>query len=223
MVWKMSTDLSRPLVPSMGEHDPLDGFVTCLQLEATAALLSDAPAGPDLKECAADFATMTEARDFGTADPLGLGGLLMDACRVAQIERQGASAGRNLLERLLEAALDGLSPYSQQGDLGQPAERRLAFRELGLAIGLSAIEIIEGEVRAEPLPSVGAAAALARLGALAPYAALGKSIETFWLDPEHRRSRPWAAHRDINEVMLATRLAPEGFLVLAPAARAPAD
>ena len=32
-VWKMSTDLSRPLVTSMGQHDPLDGFVTCAQLE----------------------------------------------------------------------------------------------------------------------------------------------------------------------------------------------
>lgn len=224
MAWKTSTDLSRPLVPSMGEHDPLDGFVTCVQLEATAALLPDAPAGPALKECAADFATMMEARDFETADPLGLGGLLMDACRVAQLERQRASVGRNLLERLLEGALDGLSRYSRQGDLRQPAERRLAFRELGLAIGLSAIEIIEGEVRAEPLRFAGAAAALARLGALAPYAALGGVIESFWLEPEHRRTRTWADHRDINEVMLATRLAPEGCLVLAPTrlARPPA-
>ena len=28
MYWKMSIDLSRPLVLSMGQHDPLDGFVT---------------------------------------------------------------------------------------------------------------------------------------------------------------------------------------------------
>jgi hypothetical protein len=26
--WKMSTDLSRPLVPAMGLHDALDGFIT---------------------------------------------------------------------------------------------------------------------------------------------------------------------------------------------------
>jgi hypothetical protein len=29
LVWKMSIDLSRALVPSMGQHDPLDGFITC--------------------------------------------------------------------------------------------------------------------------------------------------------------------------------------------------
>src|SRR5256714_1355638 len=32
LVWKMSVDLTRPLVPSSGQHDPLDGFVSCLQL-----------------------------------------------------------------------------------------------------------------------------------------------------------------------------------------------
>ena len=217
LAWKLSTDLSRPLVPSMGQHDPLDGFITCMQLEATAALLPGAPAGPSLEACAADFASMTQARDLGTADPLGVGGLLMDACRVVQLERQGAFMDRNLLERLLEAALDGLSRYSQQGDLEQPAPRRLAFREIGLAIGLSALEIIEEEVRAEPRRFAGRAALLARLEDLARYAVLGPLIESFWLDPEHRRSRTWAEHRDINEVMLATRLVPEGFLVMAPA------
>jgi hypothetical protein len=43
MYWKMSIDLSRPLVPVMGQHDPLDGYVTCLQLRATASA-SSAPA-----------------------------------------------------------------------------------------------------------------------------------------------------------------------------------
>jgi hypothetical protein len=37
MYWKMSTDLSRPLVPSMGQHDPLDGFITFSVLQITAA------------------------------------------------------------------------------------------------------------------------------------------------------------------------------------------
>ncbi|HJX55592.1 MAG TPA: hypothetical protein VJ350_02035, partial [Methanoregula sp.] len=36
MYWKMSTDLTRPLVPSMGQHDPLDGFVTYHELQLTA-------------------------------------------------------------------------------------------------------------------------------------------------------------------------------------------
>ncbi len=37
MYWKMSIDLSYPLVESMGHHDPLDGFITYNQLQATAA------------------------------------------------------------------------------------------------------------------------------------------------------------------------------------------
>lgn len=45
-------------------------------------------------------------------------------------------------------------------------------------------------------------------------------IESFWRTPEHRRARSWSEHRDINEVMLATSLAPEGFLVLRPLNRA---
>jgi len=216
MAWKMSTDLSRPLVPSMGQHDPLDGFITCLQLQTTAALLSSTPAGPSLKECVADFSTLAKARDFGTADPLGLGGLLMDAGRVAQLERQGQLRGNDLLERLLEGALDGLESYSQQGDLGQPASQRLAFREIGLAIGLSALEIIETEMRAERDRFAGRTRVHTCLEALATYAVLGPAIESFWLDPEHRRTRTWSEHRDINEVMLATSLVPEGCLVLLP-------
>lgn len=34
--WKMSIDLSRPLVTAMGQHDPLDGFVTYPAREFTA-------------------------------------------------------------------------------------------------------------------------------------------------------------------------------------------
>jgi hypothetical protein len=31
--WKMSTDLSRPLVPAMGLHDALDGFITFREVQ----------------------------------------------------------------------------------------------------------------------------------------------------------------------------------------------
>ena len=56
----------------------------------------------------------------------------------------------------------------------------------------------------------------ARLRALENYAPLRDEIGSFWLDPEHRRASSWSDHRDINEVMLATSLAPDGFLVLLP-------
>jgi hypothetical protein len=35
---------------------------------------------------------------------------------------------------------------------------------------------------------------------------------SFWVDPGHRRAGTWVEHLDINEVMLATSLAPDGCL-----------
>ncbi|HMK72614.1 MAG TPA: hypothetical protein VK454_04705, partial [Myxococcaceae bacterium] len=58
--WKMSIDLSRPLVSSMGQHDALDGLVTCAQLRATAAALPAGDAGPSLEEELAGLASMLE-------------------------------------------------------------------------------------------------------------------------------------------------------------------
>jgi hypothetical protein len=214
MAWKMSTDLTRPLVPSMGHHDPLDGFITCVQLQTTKSTLSSAASGPSLKEAATDFATMMEGQDWATADPLGLGGLLIDAARVAQLMHLGALAEGDLLEALLVAALQGLAYYSRQDDLKHPASRRLAFRELGLAIGLSAIELIEEEMRREDRPFLRGAGVWERVEALTPYVALGSAIKSFWLDSEHREARAWSEHRDINDVMLATSLVPSGFLAL---------
>ncbi|HUG97818.1 MAG TPA: hypothetical protein VMQ83_01415, partial [Gammaproteobacteria bacterium] len=49
---------------------------------------------------------------------------------------------------------------------------------------------------------------------LKPYLALAAGILAFWLDDAHRTAPPWPEHRDINEVMLATSLVPEGFVVL---------
>ena len=212
MAWKMSTDLSRPLVPSMGQHDPLDGLITCTQLGTTAALLSSASEGPDLTRAVADFATMIEAIDIRTDDPLGLGGLLADAWRVAQFMARGAFADGTLFDRLLAVAHDGLARYSRHGDWRQPASRRLAFRELGLAIGLSALERLQEETdHVHPIASTPRGA---RIQALAPHIGLRSTIVSFWLDPEHQQARTWSEHRDINEVMLATSLVPAGFLTL---------
>ena len=212
MVWKMSTDLSRPLVSSMGHHDPLDGFVTCTQLRTTKSARSSTPSGPSLEEEVAQFATMIAGQDWRTADPLGLGGLLADASRVAQLMHLGAFAEGDLLEALLVAALQGLAHYARQDDLRQPASRRLAFRELGLAIGLSAVELMETGTEHRQFSR--GVEVHERIQALAPYVELGSEIQAFWLDPEHRETRTWSEHRDINDVMLATSLVPAGFLFI---------
>jgi hypothetical protein len=143
---------------------------------------------------------MVEGRDWLTLDPLGLGGLLTDAYCVEQLTAQRTLGRPDLFETLLEAALAGLSVYARQGDLQQPPSRRLAFRELGLAIGLQAVKLMGA----------------ARVQELAPYLALGSTIEACWLDPRHREASTWTEHADINDVMLATSLVPEGFLVIPP-------
>jgi len=221
MVWKMSTDLSRPLVASMGQHDPLDGLITCVQLETTAALMSAAAQGPDLQRAVADFAAMTDGTDLRTDDPLGLGGLLADAYRVGQLMARGAFEDGMLLERLLEAAHDGLAHYSQHGDRRQPGSRRLAFRELGLAIGLAAVEGLEKDTDDGRRRAFGGDDLRARVHALASYVGLRAAIVSSWLGPEHQRLSAWSEHRDINEVMLATSLAPDGFLVIAARSEPP--
>jgi len=212
MVWKMSTDLSRPLVSSMGHHDPLDGFITCTQLQATKSAQPSTPRGPSLEDEVADFAAMVAGQDWATADPLGLGGLLADASRVAQLMPLGAFVGSDLLDTLLAAAVRGLAGYAQRNDLSYPASRRLAFRELGLAIGLSAVPLIENEVRMRHRHLSRRAEMHEQIKALAAYVALGPEIESFWRHPQHREARTWSEHRDINEVMLATSLVPAGFL-----------
>lgn len=201
MVWKMSIDLSRPLVPAMGLHDPLDGFVTCTQLQSTASRMPDPVSGPSVDDEVAGFAAMVDPSRLATSDPLGIGGLLVDAARLAQLKADDARAHRELIERLLVSALDGLTAYGDD-DLRRPANLRLGFRELGLAIGLDAVELTSR------LADFSAGKSLLR------YLPIRDEIETFWSDPENRRSPTWTEHRDINEVMLATSLVPEGFASL---------
>ena len=207
MYWKMSIDLTRALVPSMGQHDPLDGYISNLQLRATATRLAHAAAEPDLEDDTRQYARLIERSEFTTSDPLGLGGLLIDAWRVHQLSQQGAQTAPQLSERLLDAALAGLQHYARNDEHRLPAKYRLAFRELGLVIGLHAVE---------RMYTTAGPRLRAQLQALMQYMSLRDEIEAFWRDPEQQRATTWAEHRDINEVMLATSLVPDGFLELLP-------
>ncbi|MBI2396060.1 MAG: hypothetical protein HYV09_41235 [Deltaproteobacteria bacterium] len=185
MYWKMSIDLSRPLVASMGHHDPLDGLVTCLQIDETAIALGEKTTLGDAIDW---LSSIVAGQDLSTDDALGLGGLLADASRVAQL-----GGHPQLLRQLIDAALEGLDTFGHE--LRSPAESRLAFRELGLAIGLRAVARVN-----EP--------------ALEPYVPLNEEITAFWRRPEHRRVESWTEHQDIDDVMLATALVPDGFVTL---------
>ncbi len=204
MHWKMSIDLTRPQVASMGQHDPLDGYVTTLQLRTTAAALEQARAHPDLAEENRAYAAMVHHGTWATDDPLGIGGLLVDAWRVQQLLQRGADVAPQLFTQLLDAARGGLVHYMRSGDLQLPARYRLAFREFGLAIGLHAVARMQAATDGRHTP----------LDALAQYVPLAGDIESFWLDPVQQHSPTWTGHEDINTVMLATSLAPDGCLDL---------
>jgi len=212
MAWKMSIDLSRPLVPSMGQHDPLDGLVTFSQLQATARREFAGAEAPRLDAEILELAGICNGRSLATDDPLGIGGLLFDACRMAQLMRLGAFEPAGLLADVLTAARVGLESFAVGNPLRLPAEYRLAFRELGLAIGLRGVEKMRELV--EQHPGAFAPSVLPLVEELERYAPMGEAIEGFWVELKNRDGAGWTEHREINSVMLATSLAPEGFLTI---------
>jgi hypothetical protein len=206
MYWKMSIDLSYPLVKSMGHHDPLDGFITYYQLQATAAKNSENSTWLDLSEEITDMANICEGKNWATDDPLGLGGLLYDAFRVAQLIINENFEQTDLLEILLYSSLQGLESYMRNNPLKLPAEYRLAFRELGLSIGLRAVDKLRGLIEENPDPFIKKQHLLRLIETLMRYAALIEVIENFWLEPKNREASSWTEHLDINMVMLAASL-----------------
>ena len=202
MYWKLSIDLSRPVVPSMGQHDPIDGYVTYLQLLDTP-LPAESCNAPELDVAIGDFLSMIDSDRLATDDALGIGGLLIDAYRLAQL---GGGSDQDMLEATLAAALAGLDQYAGW-NLQTPlhARRRLAFRELGLAIGLAAVE---------RLSAIASPALRPLVAEVERYVPLRNALEAFWLQPENQRSETWLEHADINTVMLATSLLPDGFVSL---------
>jgi hypothetical protein len=215
MYWKMSIDLSYPLVASMGHHDPLDGFITYLQLRSTEEKDPDSSARFDLSAEIKDMADICEGKSWVTNDPLGMGELLSTAYKLAQLIMIEGLDQSDLLDVLLDSSLIGLRSYSRERNpLMLPANYRLAFRELGLSIGLQAIEKLLVLIKRTPRDFNMKQRLHSRTESLTQYAPLSDVIETFWLEPANRQANTWKEHRDINMVMLATSLAPDGYLTL---------
>jgi hypothetical protein len=211
LYWKMSIDLTRPLVHSMGQHDPLDGYVTYNELQATALELGLSPQ-PGMAAVIADMEAICRGREWYTNDSLGIGGLLSDAWRIAQLTDRGVFRDTRLLESVTDAALAGLTGFARGRPLKDPAAYRLAFRELGLSIGLKGVVPL-WDWSEKNLPMIAQGSHLQRkLEALTEYLPLADEIEKFWLEGSNRGSSTWREHCEINMVMLATSLAPEGFL-----------
>ena len=205
MVWKMSIDLGRPLVDSMGHHDPLDGLITFLELQTSEGF--EPSDETDLAPAIADMTEMCAQSRWATEDPLGIGGLLDGSVRLAQMVFDRGVECRDLLVQLLRETEVSLRDFSHSPLLGHPATHRLAFRELGLTIGLHGLRRIAKLVSRDVELSTLTERLLAHDSLIEP-------IEAFWNEPVHRDNSTWMDHRDINTVMLATSLAPDGYLGL---------
>jgi hypothetical protein len=214
MFWKMSTDLTRPLVPSMGQHDPLDGFITYHELQLAAVQDFGQSPQPGLTAAIAEMADICQGMSLSTDDPLGIGGLLSDTVRIAQLTIKRGSPYDNLLESLLKSGLIGVDYFAKSGTLKLPAGYRLPFRELGLSIGVSGAEMLTESIDKNPALFGRSEVLRQQVYTLIGLRAVRNTIEQFWMNDTNRQADTWTGHREINMVMLATSLVPRGFLVI---------
>jgi hypothetical protein len=217
MYWKMRIDLSAPLVASMGQHDPLDGLITDLQLRAHRPP-GRVGHGPELDTELREMAAIVAGTNLLTDDPLGIGGLLVDAYRLAQLLR--VRPGDNpLLGLVVGAASRGLAGYLATQPFAHSVEERLAFRELGLAIGLQAVTRLWRVLERDSASLDAQPALRASLDALVAQIPLARMLCDTWREVERETeqggSATWRMHEDINTVMLATALEPSGYIDLA--------
>ena len=208
LTWKMSTDLKRPLVPALSLHDALDGLITFWEIEHA---MQDHTEWKNLNQALQELQPLCLNGDWVTDDPLGLGGLLFDACRLAQLLRGDNQREIRLLEDILQACCSGLAALLATHYLDQPTTHRLAFRELGLAIGLGALpmiaETIDREESLRDRPDLRRPVEL-----LLSHKTLCGEIVDIWLKKAQFNDESWDAHRDINDIMLVTALLPHMFL-----------
>jgi hypothetical protein len=209
MYWKMSIDLNRALVPSMGQHDPLEGYITYIEIQREMDNLN-VKTEKTLTHEIEDMKDICRGMSLVTDDPLGLGGLLSAATRITQLIDRGSNLFE-LLETVLDSSLVGLKSYISGNPMKISADYRLAFRELGLSIGIKGLEITRNLIKNNSKFSARTSLEN-RLNELDKYCDLGETIEKFWLEDKNMKTKNWVEHRDINTVMLATSMAPDGFL-----------
>jgi hypothetical protein len=145
MVWKMSMDLSHPLVRSEGNLDPIDGFVMFRLLQQT-----DGPDSAALKDEIEGYRKIvnTKWQHYSSEDPLDLGMTLWTShwFGVGDTEEEWSSS-------LLNAAKRDTLLLAESGYFGSSRRRRLAFREFGTCVGIKTALAGEPNTRFEIIAS----------------------------------------------------------------------
>lgn len=152
--------------------------------------------------------------EWATDDPLGIGGLLFDASRIAQLIMKDVFSDVKLLGEVLEAGLRGLEAITVRRRLEEPPGYRLPFRKLGLSIGAKAASRLSDWALLHPAHFGQRNLFTGHAEALAGYLPLAEKIESFWLNDRNRTIANWSGHREINMLMLASSLDPGEFLTV---------
>lgn len=185
MYWKMSTDLSRPLVTSMGAHDPLEGMILALSLQQKVSLMAE-----EIEPLIWKFSELCSGQSWVTSDSLGIGGLLLNARKAVALEKSGVDLPEAVkAQKLVEDSKESLEKFKKVFIPQQKAEQRLAFRECGLSLGLRVI--CDSEEKASEFEE---------------YLILADKIEDFWSNEENQQASSWKDHLNINEIALASSL-----------------
>lgn len=128
MVWKMAMDLSKPLVTSEGNLDPIDGYVVFRLLQAAAEQSND---GPVLEEEIQDYQRVMRRKGehLVSSDPLDLGMTLWTSHWFSAQEEWATKLSRRCFEQIYD--LFEINRYLERN-----IKFRLAFREFGTCLGI---------------------------------------------------------------------------------------
>ncbi|PGH30172.1 hypothetical protein GX50_07072 [[Emmonsia] crescens] len=131
MVWKVAMDLSRPLVASEGNLDPIDGYVVFRLLQASASKYGD---GEVLTEEIGDYKKVMARKGeyFVTRDPLDLGMTLWTAHWFADREKWARDLSNRCVSQLHRL-------FDENHFLETNLQFRLAFREFGTCLGIGCL------------------------------------------------------------------------------------
>ncbi|MFP4289293.1 MAG: hypothetical protein ACLFQS_08535 [Bacteroidales bacterium] len=194
MYWKMNTELTGPIVRSMGAHDPLEGLL-CL-LKAKKELPSHATALEPLEK---KFIKLCRGMTWYTSDPLGIGSLLLNTARAAALHLADAGLTPTTEAKyLLSDSIKGLQMiHNEDYYANNSAGGRLPFRECGLSLGLN---VLYGQRHAYQ-EKVGL-----NFQKLEDYLPISETVEDFWLKPSNQKASTWIDHLNINAVTLASSI-----------------
>jgi hypothetical protein len=193
MFWKMNTNLTKPMVGSMGAHDALEGLICTI-----SAIDAFPESKTSLEFLEREMQFVCQDMNWFTTDPLGIGTLLLDTARAAELSFNMKPLPASIRpEYLFADSIAGLHAFARQvyNEL-EPADSRLAFRECGLTLGFRVLYGMKEKYAGLDID----------FSELGKFLHLVEDIEKFWTRPSSQKSKTWLAHQDINSVTLAAGL-----------------